>query len=596
MRERTRARAHPKVQCVAAVSSIFPPREPKTPLTEDQFTADEVTALSPYFTNTDRPVFAITNLPETVKGALFARYSRSAKSLRRLFLDEFLGQVGPTDRSDRSPRPGEPGVGTERADKLFARVLSEYGDDSVAQLGSAHVACEGVSNVLTKVLEWGRLMAYLEQSTRYVPYTNRPHGRWKYHVPAELGTGSLRDRYVQTLDFAFDTYAKWIPATEVHFRHRYPKAPEDSDAVYRSVIRAKALDTLRGLLPAATTSNVGLFGTGQAYEAMLTRMFAHPLEEARACAAAMLTELRQVIPAFLSRVDQPARGARSIDYLATTRASFALGAMPLLSRPFERESDPSGQAADSTDEVTLTEFDPDGEIKVVAAALYSVSDLSDRELLERVRAMSVDERRVLLEAYVGDRTNRRHKPGRAFERTRYRFDVVADYGAFRDLQRHRLLTLEWQPLSTDHGYVEPAVIDDITGDDHARAQIDWREVMNRSADLHDALVAAGHRDVASYAVVMAYRVRFYMDMNAREAMHVIELRTTPQGHPAYRRVCQRMHMLIRDVAGHRALADAMRFADHSEVELERLEAERGMERKRTQRLEHETAPQTGSES
>src|SRR6188472_1275181 len=149
--------------------------------TQDTFSADEARALEPYFTNTNRPVFALRNLPETVKGALFARYSRSAKSLRRLFLDEFLDQVG-----DRSGGGATADVGSERAAKLYARVLGEFGDDSVAQLGSAHLACEGVSNLLTKVLEWGRLMAYLEQSTRYVPYTDRPHGRWKYHVPAEL--------------------------------------------------------------------------------------------------------------------------------------------------------------------------------------------------------------------------------------------------------------------------------------------------------------------------------------------------------------------------------------------------------------------------
>src|SRR6267142_6766408 len=232
------------------------------------------------------------NLPETVKGALFARYSRSAKSLRRLFLDEFLGEVDVA-----AARGDDGGVGTERADKLYAKVLSEYGDDSVAQLGGAHVACEGVSNVLTKVLEWRRLMAYLEQSTRYVPYTDRPNGRWKYHVPAELGRSPLRETFVRTLDHAFDTYARWIPAMEAHFRAKHPKAPEDSDAVYRSVIRAKALDTLRGLLPAATRSNVGLFGTGQAFEALLLRMFAHPLDEVRAHAQLMLAELRHVIPA-----------------------------------------------------------------------------------------------------------------------------------------------------------------------------------------------------------------------------------------------------------------------------------------------------------
>ncbi|HXI29694.1 MAG TPA: FAD-dependent thymidylate synthase, partial [Vicinamibacterales bacterium] len=274
----------------------------------ETFTDAEQRALAPYFTNTDRSVFALTNLPETVKGALFARYSRSAKSVRRLFLDEFLGEMG-------TATPGANVVGTERADRLYARVLSEYGDDSVAQLGGAHVACEGASNVLTKVLEWGRLMAYLEQSTRYVPYTDRPAGRWKYHVPAELDGSPLRDLFVRTLDRAFETYARWIPAVESHFRTRYPKSPEDSDGVYRSVIRAKALDTLRGLLPAATTSNVGLFGTGQAFEALLLRMFAQPLDEVRECAQQMLGELRQVIPAFLTRVDQPNRGGRSVEYL-----------------------------------------------------------------------------------------------------------------------------------------------------------------------------------------------------------------------------------------------------------------------------------------
>jgi hypothetical protein len=188
--------------------------------------------------------------------------------------------------------------------------------------------------------------------------------------------------------------------------------------------------------------------------------------------------------------------------------------------------------------------------------------------------MSSADRAGVLRAYVGDRANRRHKPGRAFERTRYRFDVLADYGAFRDLQRHRLLTLEWQPLSPEHGYVEPAAIEE------AGALDDWRAVMERSATLHASLAARGLRDVAGYAVVMAYRVRFYMDMDAREAMHVIELRTAPQGHPSYRRICQAMHRAVADVAGHHAIAEAMQFADHSEVELERLQSERALEKKR----------------
>ena len=533
--------------------------------TSETFTADETRALTPYFTNADRPVFVLRNLPETVKGALFARYSRSAKSVRRLFLDEFLGDMGTSAHATNEH--ADAGVGSERADKLYARVLNEYGDDSVAQLGGAHVACEGVSNVLTKVLEWGRLMAYLEQSTRYVPYTDRPGGRWKYHVPAELDGSPLRDTFVRTLDRAFETYARWIPAMEAHFRAKHPKSPEDSEGVYKSVIRAKALDTLRGLLPAATTSNVGLFGTGQAFEALLLRMFAHPLEEVRGCARQMLIELRQVIPAFLARLDQPNRGGRWIDYFAETRRAFAAAAAPFV----------DAAIAEPRDEVTLTDFDPDGEIKVAAAALYNASALPDDQLLAIARGMSSDDRAALLRAYVGDRANRRHKPGRAFERTSYRFDVLADYGAFRDLQRHRLLTLDWQPLSARHGYTEPAAIEE------AGALGDWRAVMDESAALYDQLIAGGLRGAAPYAVVMAYRVRFYMDMNAREAMHVIELRTSPQGHPSYRRVCQLMHRAIADQAGHRAIAGAMLFVDHSSVELERLQSERNMERKRRSR-------------
>jgi len=523
----------------------------------ESFTEDERCRLAPYFTNLDAPVFALTNLPDVVKGALFARYSRSAKSLRRLFLDEFSDNVGAADAET-------PAVGVERAERLFTRVFSEYGDDSVAQLGGAHIACEGASNLLTKILERGRLAAYLEQSTRYVPYTDRPGGRWKYLVPEELDGTPIRARFTQTLDRALEVYAQWIEPMQAYYRARHPKDPDDSDGVYRAAIRAKALDTLRGLLPAATQSNVGIFGSGQAYEAMLLRMRAHPLAEARSYADAMLTELRKVIPAFLTRVDRPDRGGRWTEYLSATQSAIKGVADAAL----------DGVDRATRDEVTLVDFDPEGEAKIVAAALYAASDLPDGQLLDVARRMSSADRAAVLAAYVGDRTNRRHKPGRAFERTGYRFDVLSDYGAFRDLQRHRLLTIEWQDLTPTHGFNEPAAIEE------AGALAEWREVMEASAALHDALHDAGLDRAAPYAVAMAYRVRFYMQMNAREAMHVIELRSAPQGHPAYRRVCQAMHTLIAEQAGHRAVAAAMRFTDHSGVDLERLKAERASEKKR----------------
>ncbi len=533
----------------------------------DEFTREERAALAPYVSNLDGPVFALVNLPEVVKGALFARYSRSPKSLRRLFVDEFLG-AGALEAAAGAGGTRE-AAGTQRAEQLYERVFVEYGDDSVAQLGGVHLACEGASNILTKVLEWGRLMAYLEQSTRYIPYDDRPDGRYRYHVPAEL-TGALRERYVATLDRSFDTYRAWLPKLRAFYERKFPRDPAESETVYRMTIRAKTLDTLRGMLPAATTSNVGIYGTGQAYEQLLLRMRAHPLQEARAYADLMLAELRKVIPAFLKRVDVPERGGVWSAYFEETRKETREVAGRLLNADSAAKKVPS---IAPENEVTLTDFDPDGEVKVVAAALYAVSSRPDAELLAVARAMTPDERNAVMAAYVGKRLNRRHRPGRAFERTSYRFDVLGDYGAFRDLQRHRLLTLEWQRLTPRHGRVVPEAIAE------AGAAEDWDRGLAESAELHNAIETADLPEVASYAVSMAYRVRFYMEMNAREAMHLIELRTTPQGHPSYRRICQTMHRLIGE--RHPAIAATMTFADHSAVELERLEAERAAERRRS---------------
>jgi thymidylate synthase ThyX len=529
---------------------------------QESFTEEERALLAPHFTNLDGPVFALVDLPEVVKGALFARYSRSPKSLRRLFLDEFLSD---DDRSRTlSGRPEE--ISTERATKLYERVFLEYGDDSVAQLGGVHLACEQSSQLLAKVLEWGRLAAYLEQSTRYVPYDDRPGGRWRYAVPQELAaTPDLREAFRQTADSAFETYARWLGPLQAFLADLTTRAPDDSEFVHRMTIRAKACDALRGLLPAATRSNVGIFATAQAYEQLLLRMGAHPLAEIRAYRDLMLTELRKVIPAFLTRVDRPDRGGRWTGYLGETREATAAVANQAL----------AGEIPEPRPEVVLTEFDPDGEVKVVAAALYSSSSLPDDQLLSRARQMSAEERASVLRAYVGDRTNRRHKPGRAFERTAYRFDVLCDYGAFRDLQRHRTLTIDWQALSPLHGYEVPREIDAV------EAAADWHRVMEESAALHDRILSAGLPDVAPYAVAMAYRIRFVMHMSAREAMHVIELRTTPQGHPVYRRVCQEMYRLIAEQAGHHAIAAAISFVDLSAGEEGRLEAERRTAARRT---------------
>jgi thymidylate synthase ThyX len=530
----------------------------------EEFSSAEADVLRRYFTNLDSPVFALVNLPEVVKGALFARYSRSPKSLRRLFLDEFVGEL---DIS--GDQTIDATVGLRRAEELYDRVFFEYGDDSVAQLGGVHLACEQASNVLTKVLEWGRLMSYLEQSTRYIAYDARIGGRYRFYRDPGILSSPLGTRFVGEMDRLFDTYADLVPKLTEFFKEQFPKDETDSDFVYRQAVRAKAFDALRGILPAASLSNVGIYGTGQAYEALLLRMRSHPLPEARTYADLMLHELRKVIPSFLKRVDLADRGVAASEYLGRNRAAMDELAATIFP--------PEQTAVDGAPLVTLVDFDPDAEVQLVTAMLYPHTHVPERQVEARVRQMSAQERLEVVRAYVGDRSNRRHRPGRAFERIDYRFDVLADYGAFRDLQRHRMLTVEWQPLSPLHGYTRPEAVD-LAGEADA-----FDRAMERSAALYDLLTPRFPAE-ASYSVCLAYKVRFMMQLNAREAMHMLELRSGPQGHPAYRAVAQDMHRLIADEAGHHAVAEAMRFVDHSpEPGLERLDAERRAEVRRLSR-------------
>jgi thymidylate synthase ThyX len=357
----------------------------------EDFSAEESDILRRYFTNLDGPVFALVNLPEVVKGALFARYSRSPKSLRRLFLDEFVGELDITGDASIDAT-----VGLRRAEELYDRVFFEYGDDSVAQLGGVHLACEQASNLLTKVLEWGRLMAYLEQSTRYIAYDARIGGRYRFFRPPEVLQSSLGTRYVGDMDRLFDTYAELLPVLVDHFRETIAKDADDSDFVYRQAIRAKAFDSLRGLLPAASLSNVGIYGTGQGYEQLLLRMRSHALPEARAYADMMLTELRKVIPSFLKRVDLDDRGVAWSNYFGDSHAAMEEVAARLF---------PAGTDVDPAPVVTLVDHDPDAEVKLVASALYSHVNLPEAQIEARVRRMGTADRVAVLKAYEGERAS-----------------------------------------------------------------------------------------------------------------------------------------------------------------------------------------------
>jgi thymidylate synthase ThyX len=521
----------------------------------EEFTEEERHLLSPHFTNLDRPVFALVNLPETIKGALFARYSRYAGTLRRLYLEEFAEDVPEGGR----PFEGEEG---ERAAGLYERVFMGYGDDSIAQVGGAHVACEWVSNILTKVLQRGRLAAYLEQSTRYIPYDqplpDSAGGGYRFYRGDELGP-----EYAEAMEELFGIYSRSLVQVREWAAERWPRGDEPEAAWQRS-IKAKALDLLRGLLPASTLSHVGIFASGQAYEQLLLRMLASPLPEARHFASMILEELKKVMPSFVARVERPDRGGEWISYLEQRRqaAERRVARMGL----DHSESDVMAPSVEL--------IDVDGsEDELIAASLFESAGSSERAILDRVRGLPSDEQAEIVADLAGERRNRRHRPGRGWEAVRYRFEIVSDYGGFRDLQRHRMLTCQWQRLSPDLGAGVPDEVRE------AGAGSEYERALEISRAEHERLLGAGVAEAAPYALCLGYRIRYLLDLNAREAMHLIELRSGREGHPTYRAVAQAMHERIASV--HPAIAAAMTHIDAStEPRLERIMSEIRTHRKR----------------
>ncbi|HEX2232382.1 MAG TPA: FAD-dependent thymidylate synthase [Thermoleophilaceae bacterium] len=525
----------------------------------ESFTDDERAALAPHFTNLDRPVFALVNLPETVKGAMFARYSRYQGTLRRLYLDEFAGDL---EQGVAGALDGQEG---ERARQLYERIFLGYGDDSVAQLGGAHIACEWVSNVMTKVLQRGRLAAYLEQSTRYIPYdAPMPGGGYRYWRDPSLGP-----EYEAAMDFLFDTYSESLPRVMAWAAERFPRGDGEPEAAHARSIKAKSLDLLRGLLPAASLSHMGIFATGQAYEQLLLRLSASPLPEARDYARMILAELKAVIPSFLTRLERPDRGGEWIGYLEQ-RSQAAQRWVARLGLDRDRRGDEGAGPR-----VTLLSAQGSEE-ELLAALLFEAAGCGEEEARTAVRGLPPDERAAMLAELVGERRNRRHRPGRGFEALRYRFEIVSDYGAFRDLQRHRMLTIQWQDLGPELGAGVP---EELEGAGVADA---YRDGLERSRSEHARLVELGRPEVAPYALCLGYRIRYVMDMNAREAMHLIELRSGREGHPGYRAVAHALHAEIARV--HPAVAAAMSFVDRdSEPRLERILSEIRTHAKQTAR-------------
>ncbi len=515
----------------------------------ETFTDEERQRLAPHFTNLDRPVFALTNMPETVKGALFARYSRYPGTLRRLFLDEFADEMP-------AETPAYDTAENERAAQLYERIFVGYGDDSVAQLGGAHVACEYVSNVLTKILQRPRLGAYLEQSTRYIAYDQPmppPTGGYRYYRDAELGP-----EYARAMDTLFGIYAAALPRVIAWAGREFPRADDEPAAAHARAIKAKSLDLLRGLLPAGSLSHMGIFATGQTYEQLILHLLAHPLPEARSFGAMILDEIKAVMPSFVARVERPDRGGAWVEHLRSRAQAGERWARRL-------GLEGADAHADSGPEVRLTQVRGDEE-DLLAALMFESSGQGETAIRDAIAALDQHERAELLSDLVGERTNRRHRPGRGFEALSYRFEIVSDYGAFRDLQRHRMLTVQWQPLTPALGAGVPVQVE------LAGCGGEYRRALEISEREYARLSDAGLRTAAPYALCLGFRIRYVLDLNAREAMQLIELRSGREGHPSYRAVAHEMHAQIAAV--HPAVAAAMTHVDReTEPRLERILSE-----------------------
>jgi thymidylate synthase ThyX len=515
-----------------------------------EFSPDESALLARFFTNMDRPVFALRNLPEVVKGALFSRYSRTEKSLRRVLLDEFINEPDSGfDRLAGGREDADDMVAVKRAEEFYERVLVGYGDDSVAELAGAHVAVERVSTLAAKALEDSRIgISPLEKSTRYVRFDRPgPDGRYLYHRGPELA----HPAYEPAADALFQVYSRLIEPLTQSIRERFPIEEGESDRAWKAATRAKALDMLRGLLPAATLTNLGLFGNGRAFEYLITKLAANELPECRRIALDLHRELSVVIPSFVKRAVDERYGAPAAARIANNRSETAR----MAPRSGRKGAGPS---------VTLLQHDPDAERKVVAAALFPHSDAGWKDL-------GADPE-TLLERLLGDRANRRQRPPRALEHAEYNFEIVANFAAYRDLHRHRMLTQDRQLLGTSLGYDVPPGLAELG------MEKDFRSAIDSAASAHAPLEKAAGSALAQYVVPLAFRLRWYFRVNLREIYHLCELRTTPQGHPDYRWVAQEMFRLVAEV--HPRLARYATFVDMGPGdELERRRSEQRIDQK-----------------
>ncbi len=491
-------------------------------------------------TNNQDNVYAFTdNLSTTMIAAAMARLSRRGDDMRITLLDEFAGK-------------------TSKDEKLLQRVITAYGDDSVQQLVGIHLVVENASNLLTKKLEWGRLAAYLEQSTRYIYFDQKDKdGKYKYLVPDHFSE-DIKQSYVKTMDTIFDKYSEMVRKLTDYVRSNSSTPKEEQDIAWKGATRAQACDAIRPVLPVATKATVGIYASGQALESLIMHLQSDKLPEAVQTGDRLLQEARKIIPTFLERADRPDRGGAIIAYRANTHSAMQEVADKYLPPNYGQQDEA----------VVLSDCWPKNELDLLPDMLYEHSHLSLAEIEQEVSKWSYKQKTEVFNKYMGERLNRRHKPGRALEKAHYSWDLMCDYGIFRDLQRHRMVDdLEWQALTPRYGYEVPELVEE------AGLEELFQDCFDLSLNLHSQLISAGYEIEAQYATLLGHKMRWKITYNAREAFHLHELRTSPQGHPGYRKLVMQMHQKLAEQ--HPMLAEAMRFVNTSEdAELTRLAAEK----------------------
>jgi dTMP kinase len=496
--------------------------------------------LSDIVTTTSDNVYAFTDKisPVTISAAM-ARLSRRGDDMRITILDEFAGNLG-------------------KDEKLLQRVITAYGDDSVQQLTGQHLVVEGASNLLTKKLEWGRLAAYLEQSTRYIYFDQKDENdHYKYFIPRNLNSKIMKI-YTQKLNNIFKFYSEMVNDLTAYIQSNSSTPKDERDGAWRSATRAQSCDAVRPVLPVATKSTVGIYGSSQAIESLIMHLQSEELIEAKDTGDKILDNVRKVAPVFYERADKPDRGGAMIAYRINTAKNLKQLTNKYL----------PGNYGDISESVTLSNYYPRNELELIPDMLYENSSFPLKEIQKLVETWPLKKKTEVFKAYMGERLNRRHKPGRAIEKAHYSWDLVCDYGIFRDLQRHRMVdNLVWQDLSPRYGYDIPSLIEEANLTDKFQA------CFTESVELYSVLQEAGYSLEAQYATLLGHKMRWQVTYNAREAFHLHELRTSPQGHPGYRKLVQEMHEKLLEV--HPLLGEAMRFVNQGEdPELTRLAAER----------------------